>query len=334
MDLPSCDDRRIWDVWMSHYHFPTLAVANDVGLFAFLAKKAATPEQTAKALKLGPRATEALLGVLNSLGFVERRGGKFHVTEVMRHFLVPGAPYYWGGMLSFIQDMAITRKTLKEALLKDRPMAYQGKDMWETHEMDARQAEVFTAAMHTRSMHVAVATAMRGDFAGVRRLLDVGGGSGCYPIALALRHPDLRATIMDLKVVCPIAEKYIAEAGLSDRIDTLALDMFRDRWPKGYDAVFFSNIYHDWGRKRCLRLTKSSFGALPRGGRIFIHEMLINDTLDGPLVPATNSMHMMFFTEGKQYSAAEFESMLGKAGFRDMTITPTYGYYSLVSAIK
>ena len=83
---------------------------------------------------------------------------------------------------------------------------------------------------------------MNGDFAETRRLLDVGGCSGVFSITLAERHPDLRCTVMDLAEVCKLTPGYVAARGLSDRIDTFSADMFRDPWPTGYDAHFFSNI--------------------------------------------------------------------------------------------
>ena len=27
--------------------------------------------------------------------------------------------------------------------------------------------------------------------------------------------------------------------------------MFREPWPKGYGALFFSNVYHDWDFETC-----------------------------------------------------------------------------------
>jgi hypothetical protein len=110
--------------------------------------------------------------------------------------------------------------------------------------------------------------------------------------------------------------------------------MFHDPWPKGYDGIFFSNIYHDWDRKRCEFLTKRSFEALPSGGRIFLHEMLLDDTKDGPATASLFSMNMCFFTEGKQFSGGELRAMLEAAGFRDVSITHSYAYYSIVSARK
>ena len=208
-------------------------------------------------------------------------------------------------------------------------------EMWDAHEMEPEKARAFTGAMHSRSLHLGVAAARRvAEFAGVKRLLDVAGGSGCFSIALAQHHPGMRCTVMELAQVAKLARGYIAEFGLEGRVDTLVANMFADPWPPGYDAAFFSNIFHDWDRARCLHLAKRSFDALPKGGRIFIHEVLLADTKDAPLVGITDSMHMMFFTEGKQRTAGEFESLLAEAGFRGMTVTPTYAYYSVVSARK
>jgi hypothetical protein len=53
--------------------------------------------------------------------------------------------------------------------------------------------------------------------------------------------------------------------GCSERVDTVAVDMFRQPWPKGYDALFFSNIYHDWDDRVCSELSAKSFVALSPG---------------------------------------------------------------------
>jgi predicted O-methyltransferase YrrM len=335
LELPSCDDRRLWDVWMQAYQFPTLCVADELGLFTLLAEHPRNADDVAQALRFSPRAVEALLGVLSGLGFLVQHGGRYSITEVTRNFLLPSSPYYWGGMLRFVRDIPITRQALQDVLVKDRPRDGTMDEMWEKHEMEPERAKAFTAAMHSRSLHLGVAAARRvAEFSDVKRLLDVAGGSGCFSIALTQRHPKMRCTVMELAQVAALAKDYIKEFGLTDRVDTLVADMFADPWPAGYDAVFFSNIYHDWDRARCLRLTRRSFDALPRGGRIFIHEVLLADTKDAPLVGITDSMHMMFFTEGKQRTAGEFESILKEAGFRDMTVTPTYAYYSVVHAQK
>src|SRR5215218_4654470 len=99
LEPPASDDRLVWDVWLTLHHLPTPAVAHVLGVFPLPKEAPASSEEVAQRLSLGPRATEALLGVLTSLGFLEQRRSRFHLTDVARNFLLPDSPYYWGGLL-------------------------------------------------------------------------------------------------------------------------------------------------------------------------------------------------------------------------------------------
>ncbi|MBI2993205.1 MAG: hypothetical protein HYY48_03400 [Gammaproteobacteria bacterium] len=126
----------------------------------------------------------------------------------------------------------------------------------------------------------------------------------------------------------------LSEGEVADRVDTCAVDMFRQEWPPGYDAVFFSNIFHDWSFETCAELARRAFANLPAGGRIFLHEMLVNGSGDGPLTAAAFSVLMLLGTEGRQFTLNELAELLEKTGFRDVSATATYGYYSLVIGRK
>lgn len=319
---------------MSTFHFPTLTVADEVGLFSLLAQQPMAAETVAKSLSLGIRSTEALLGVITSLGYLVQQDGIFSLTNVSRNFLLPESPYYWGGILHLMRSTPLSHDSLLEAVRKDKSTIYQGSDIWETHEVELEQAKVFTRHMHSQTVSPAIGAALHGDFKEVKHLLDVGGGSGAFSFALAQRYPDMRCTIFEMPVVCKIAEDYISEAGLQNRVDTLAVNFFKDPWPSRYDAVLFSNILHDWNWEQCRQLVRNSWEILPAGGRIYIHEILLSDTKDSPSVATSFSMCMIWVTEGKQFTARELRHLLNECGFEDISFGETYGYYSLISAKK
>lgn len=330
----STDDRLIWDTWMSMFHFPTLTIADEIGLFPLLKEAPLTALEVSKRLSLGARATEALLGVMASLGYLIQQDEKFNLTEVSRNFLLPEAPCYWGGMLKLMANNPLSHPGLLEALRKDKSSVYQEQDVWEAHEMEPDKAELFTFAMQSMTMPAALGVAKYGNWQGVNRLLDVGGGSAAICVALAKAYPQLQSTIFELPVVCEIAKEYINNANTSQQIDTYSGNFFTDPFPIGYDAILFSNIFHDWGWEKCLHLAKRSFEALPSGGRIYLHEILLSDTKDFPAVATSFSMCMIWWTEGKQFSPSEIKRLLNLAGFEDVSITPTHSYYSLVCATK
>ena len=71
------------------------------------------------------------------------------------------------------------------------------------------------------------------------------------------------------------------------------------------------------------------------GGRIIIHEMLYNDDKTGPFpVAAFNIVMLLWTTEGQQYSGRELSAMLTEAGFTDIEVKPTFGYWSIVTGRK
>jgi acetylserotonin N-methyltransferase len=207
-------------------------------------------------------------------------------------------------------------------------------DDWAAGTVSLQRARQVAARMHAHSQATAVGVARRYDFSGVQRLLDIGGGSGCFMVATAQAHPHLRCTVLDLPAMCEVASSYIEAGGVTDRVDTCAVDMFRQPWPRGYDALFFSNVWHDWNLRTCQWLAARAFEALPSGGRILLHEMLLDDDGAGPLTAASFSMMMLLMTQGQQFTAGELKNILAGAGFVDFEVCATHPYYSVLSASK
>jgi len=338
-ESPTVGDERIWDLWMSQHYLPTVSAAADIGLWAKLGDRALPIDPLAEKLDVHPISLAVVLSLLCALGFVVRREARYSLTPLARTYLDPASPLFWGPVL--LRDGGSNPIHQQLVDLLHRPMTTAGEAAegssakgWESGQMGLEQAKRITTFMHAHSLVAAVGAARTGLFAGVRRLLDVGGGSGVYAIAAAQRDPALRATIMDLSAVCQAAASFIEEGGVADRVDTIAVDMWREAWPEGYDALFFSNIFHDWNREQDIELARKAFAVLPPGGRIILHEQLLNDTLDGPLTTASFSVLMLRGTYGRQYSLPQFREILEAAGFAKVEARHSCGYFSLVTAVK
>jgi hypothetical protein len=331
--MPEPEDRVLWDAWMSAFHFQALAVADDLGVFALLENQTASAEELASHLKLSPLSAEPLLDVLAALGLLQLVNGWFGLTQTARTFLLPSSEFYWGPALAYFRQISVSFEAMRDALRRSR--SAPRRERAESQSQDIEAAAMFTRAMHSLSFPAATGVALHGDFGGVQRLLDVGGGSGSYCIALALRYPGMRFTVMDTPEVAPTTRQFIAEYGVQQQVDVLPSDMFATSWPSGYDAHFFSNVFHDFDARACRQLASNSYAALPSRGRVYIHEVLLGETRDGPLTPASFSLAMTYFNgAGGQYTATEIGDLLRKAGFEDITTIPTYGYYWLTSATK
>lgn len=332
LEVPTTDDRLMWDIYLSANILPSVAACDELGVFPLLNRQPCDRAEVAAELSIAEDWVEVLLGVLGALELVRVQDGRFHLTDSARTYLLPDSPYYRGFTLRrFAQNDVGQRLKRSLASTDSTSDRYVVRD-WSAGEITREQAEISTRTMHGLSFPSAVAMARVGDFTGVARLLDVAGGSGGFAIALAQHYPQLRCTVADLPVVCELAAELIDHYGVQDRVDTLPLNMFFEAWPTGYDAMFFSCVLHDWNLEQRTHLLRNAFGALPSGGRIYVHEMLLNDVGDGPPGPALFSVNMRIGTAGKQFSAPELRVALEREGFRDVAVQNTYGYFSLVSA--
>ncbi len=334
IELPAWDDRPIWDVWLSAYWMPTVAAADELRLFEALAEKPANAEELAERHGMNLHALKGVLPMLASLKLLNVWMGRYQLTEPARTYLLHDSPFYWGHAFSINRNDVNTRRFVEALQAGTAAEAGRPADAWAAGELSAEMARGLTAFMHSHSMPAALGVSRSGDFTGVTRVLDVGGGSACFSIALAQRFPAMRCTVMELPAVCALARDYIARAGVSDRVDTITVDMFREAWPRGYDAVFMSNIVHDWDLDTNAGLARSAYEALPSGGRFYLHEMLIADDGSGPLPSAGYSMLMLAGTKGRQYGAGELSRLLEDAGFADIRVQDTYGHFSLVIGYK
>ena len=132
--------------------------------------------------------------------------------------------------------------------------------------------------------------------------------------------------------MCAVAQEYIDAADLSDRVQTLAGDIFGEAWPEAYDAALFSQILHDWTPEHGRELVARAVEGLAPGGLVLIHEKLL--TGDTPLANALVDLDMLVWTEGQQWEVAEVTALLADLGLEQITHTPTVGYWSVVQATK
>jgi hypothetical protein len=144
-------------------------------------------------------------------------------------------------------------------------------------------------------------------------------------MALSRRHPHLRCTTFDLPVVAPIAEKTIADAALSDRIQVASGDFFADPLPRA-DVITMGLILHDWNLERKLDLIGAAYRALPEGGAFIVVENLIDDARRENGFGLLMSLNMLVeFGDAFDYTGADFAGWCRDVGFREVEIVPLTG---------
>jgi hypothetical protein len=122
------------------------------------------------------------------------------------------------------------------------------------------------------------------EFQRAKRLVDLGGGHGLYSIAFAQENPKLEVTVFDLPGVTDVAQEYINEYGMQDRVKTMAGDFTKDSIGSGYDIAFEAHAFG--GNKDELRLLYQKVSDALNNNGLFISEThTLDDDRTGPLIP-------------------------------------------------
>jgi len=304
------------------WSFKTLASAVELDLFTRLAGgRVLTVGQMCDEYGLAQRPAGTLLAACASLGLLEKGPGAagYRNSPLAEEFLVAGRPHYFGGQIRYYDERTyLPWHRITTALRTDQPLTCN-PDTQESvfSDADPQLLALFWEARYATSIFTARALGGSYDFGTHHRLLDVGGGSGAYPIELCRRFPALRATVYDLPHVTPIAREKVAAAGLADRIDAVGGDFFADAaLPGGHDVILLSMVLHDWDEPTNRALLGKCHTALPAGGAIVICELLLNPDRTGPPEAALMGMNMLVETVGgRTYSEPEYADWLADAGF-------------------
>jgi (2Fe-2S) ferredoxin/predicted O-methyltransferase YrrM len=293
-----------------------LLSAIELDLFSAVATAGgdATAANVARALGSDPRTTETLLNALVALGVMHKREQVFANSPLASRFFTAGSPDDARVSLRHNLSLWSTWSKLTETVRTGHPagwgeMAKRGED-WTVP---------FIAAMHKNAALRAPLVVQAVGTAGVRRLLDVGGGSGAYSIAFARANPELSADVFDLGTVVSIADQHIAEAGLGSRVRTRVGDLTRDAFGGGYDLLLLSAICHMLGPAENRDLLGRARDALFPGGRVVIQDHVMDEDKTAPRAGALFAINMLVGTpRGGTYSEAEYRSLLEDAGFSEV----------------
>jgi predicted O-methyltransferase YrrM len=339
---PTTDPTPLFELVRSSYATELLAAAvAHLGVFKSLAGGAKTFEELCAAIGLQRRPGVVLITALRAMGLIVKDAlGRLAMSAMAREHLTPGGMFEVSDYVSLVAQSPgvvamVERLRANRALGADEKAgaAFIFRKGIESAMEQEASARSLTLALCGRAKNVAPHLAANLPLQGAKTLLDVGGGTGIYAIALLQANPALRAVVMDRPEVLKVAAEFGEEHGVMDRLDLLPGDMFEDSMPRA-DAVLVSNILHDWDEPDCERLVARCAAAANPGGQVLIHDAYLNDDLDGPLPIALYSAALFTLTEGRAYSAAEYRKWLVINGLKPSSVRPTLVHCGVMAGVK
>lgn len=334
---PLTDVRQISRIAYGYMASQALFSALEFGLFTSLSGLSKSLETLAGDTGIAANRLESLLAALVSLGLLVKDGGRFANAPASETYLVRGAPGDYGEYLRVVNGRMFYNgfTKLEPALRGER--AFSDKGFYDGVFYQANlDAADFSRAQHDGSMGPASLLAKRIGLGDCGRLLDVGGGSGAFTIALCQKNPGLASTILDFPGTVETAREYAAAAGLSERIGHLSGNALTTEWPGGQDVVLMSYLWSAVGRDDIANLAGRAHRSLKPGGRVLIHDFMATEAGDGPPIAVWHLLGSIIDNPQAVCLTAGFVSgILTEAGFTGAEASELLpGITSVVSAKK
>jgi (2Fe-2S) ferredoxin/SAM-dependent methyltransferase len=267
----------------------------------------ANADQIGTRVHANARAVGILLNALVALGLLSKIGGEYRNTPESARFFVEGSKDNHRDGLLHAANIWHRWSTLTEVVRGGTrvPIDHGNTPEWTVN---------FIAGMQRNSKDRAPLVVKALGTTGVRRILDLGGGSGAYSIAFAKASPDVRCEILDLPEVVPLTIEYVSRAGVSAQVSLRAGDMLRDDFGSGYDIVMLNAICHMFSEEQNRDIFRRARQALAPNGRLVVQDFILNPDKTGPLHAALFSVNMLVGTDaGASYSEVEYTSWMKAA---------------------
>ena len=308
----------LWDIAYGFMASKALFAALELDLFTALSAGARSCAELSACTGTAGNRLQTLLHALTGLGLTVVDDGRYRNAPAAQRWLVRGAPGDSGDYFR----LQVARQIYPALLELDAGMAGTGAAFDTLGGLLAEPAEArtFITAQHVGSAGAARVLAERLPIRDARRLLDVGGGSGAFTIALCQRNPELGSTLLDLPSVVDLARGYCAAAGLDGRIDFLAGNALTTAWPGEQDVVLMSYLLSALGDGEIDVVLDRAWHCLRPGGLLVLHDFMLEDLPPGPVLAALWFLqYVAYRADGVSFSAEDLAGRLRSCGFLPTT---------------
>jgi O-methyltransferase domain/Dimerisation domain len=283
-------------------------------------------ELVAGGIKVNAAALERVLRACASVGlFSEDADGKFGPTS-LSDVLTSDSP---ASVKILAQEIGSTWTRnwmeLMDCIRTGEPQSRKvfGMEWWDYLKANPKEMENFGEAMKSNSLNSMRGLLQHYDFAGVKKVADIGGGFGHVVVALLEKYPHLHGILLDAPDLIPIAKKVFpgSDSEVVSRLEYIGGDMFVSVPPA--DAYVLKHIIHDWDDTHCLKLLQNCHKSMVGDGRLICVDSVLPPMGDTNATPAKLlDVLMMLFIQGKERTRKQWEELYCAAGFRITKVVP------------
>ncbi len=313
------DTVRLQRISKAFWESAALMSAVELGVFTAIARGSDTIDKLAHAIDIEPVNAERLLTALTAMELVSRQGEQFANADDVARFLVEGEPSYAGPWMLFGKPRWDAWGKLTEHLrvrAEDQRILGMYDDTF-----TVERAREYHQATYSIGMGAARRFHRQVDLSERSKIMDLGGGSGCYCIVAAQTYPGIRAEVLDLPPVVVVTREYLEENGVADRVCANPCDFTKDPLPQDADVAIMASNLPQYSREIIAAVVQRVHDALMPGGEFHLIGEMINADGVGPLAPALWGLsEAVSHSTGLAHSTADCVDYFEAAGFTGIEV--------------
>jgi hypothetical protein len=136
--------------------------------------------------------------------------------------------------------------------------------------------------------------------------------------------------VFDLPKSVAYAGDVINSYSLGDRMRAEGGDFFK-KVPAGGDLYIMKSILHDWDDDASLKILGNVRDAMGEGSRLLVIDSVLDEG-NRPSFGKMTDILMMISAGGKERTRTEWDTLLGRAGFRIRKVHATVSPHSIIEA--
>jgi len=298
-------------------------------IFSLISEGENTLEKLAVKLEVNKEALERLLNALVSIELLQKRGLYYSNRSISEKHLTRNSEEYYG-FLSHYADLWKSWGTLSSVIKTGEIIASK-----ELYEKDDDFIEYYLRASdwYDKLEMPFISDLIKLD--GVKSFMKMGATGFRYPLLIAKNYPDMSVFILDNEKMLEILQKVLVDVELPQNLKYLPTD-YADQYQKNrFDIIYMDSLIDNNSILDNINSLQMIYNLVSNGGRLIIHQQLINDSRTEPTIAALQSVNLLLNTKsGSAYTQSDLWVILREAGFDNIQFHKTVIKTDLVEAFK
>ena len=318
--LVSYEGNKIHEVMSGFVYSQILHLLISLGIFQFLRKEGRSLDEVSQFLEITSERSLLLLRGGCALNLICFKRNRYWLTRIGAQII--GVP----GLMDMIQHNQILYRDLIDPVMVLRGSnETELSHFWPYVRKEAKKKKIsakvsadYSRLMQTSQRLVAEQTLQAYSFRGVKRILDIGGGTGAFLLAVKSKYPEIEATVFDLPNVISVAKSNKHKGDSLAKLILCPGDFLKDDFPSNQNVICLVRVLYDHEDSTVELLLKRIYEALPKGGSLLITEPMSG----GSKAMRSSDCYFSFYTlammTGKVRSFEEHKAILLKSGFSNI----------------